>query len=451
MTNQTNKATETENFKTSTSSKQRIIFMDSTLRDGEQAPGAAMTKSQKVAIAKSLANMGVDVIEAGFACSSPEDWDAVNAIAQAVETTSTKVCSLARCNPNDIQKAATALAPAIERNAARIHVFIATSPKHMETKLRMTKDEVIEAIKTGVRCARAYCNDVEFSAEDAFNSEPDFLVRCVQTAVEAGATTINLPDTVGEAVHTQYGDFIKDIITKANVGDDIVFSVHCHNDKGFATSNSMFGLMAGARQVECCMNGIGERAGNAALEEIAMAIKSSPKVYPFEFQLDTTQIKAVSELVEQYTGFFVPNCKSIVGKTAYSHGSGVHQDGVIKAWENGIDGIYGAVNPRDAGYREQIVITRHSGVRGIDYVLKQMGITSTVEQVSQMIKAVKQSGQKVVTPQMLKTMYQAQNGCMSLTESHKKKEAIEDNIARYITTNPHGLFVPRNNVVRQRQ
>ncbi len=394
------------NCATSFPSNRRIIFMDSTLRDGEQAPGAAMTKTQKVEIAHALADMGVDVIEAGFACSSEEDKATVYAIAESVSSEKTKICSLARCHPTDIKVTAEALEPAIKKNAARINVFIATSPKHREAKLHMSQKQVLNAIYNGVKCACAYCNDVEFTAEDAFNTEQDFMVQCVQTAVKAGATTINLPDTVGGAVHTQYGDFIKDIITSSNVPETIVFSVHCHNDKGFATANSLLGLMAGACQVEGCINGIGERAGNAALEEIAMAIKSSPDVYPFYSRIQTTQIKTVSELVERYTGFVVPNCKPVVGKTAFSHGSGIHQDGVIKGWKNGVCGIYGAVNPMDAGYREKIVITRLSGVSGVDYILRKTGINPTPEQSRAMLRVVKQSGQKTVSPEMLHKMYQ---------------------------------------------
>ncbi len=391
---------------TTQTDKKRIIFMDSTLRDGEQAPGAAMTQEQKVEIAVRLAHMGVDVIEAGFACSSQEDWEAVRAISERVASDTTKICSLARCNPRDIALAATAIEPAIRRNAGRIHVFVATSDKHMATKLGKTRAEVLEMIDAGVRCARQYCNDIEFSAEDAFNSDRDFLAQCIQTAVKAGATTINLPDTVGEAVHFQYYEFIKDMIQRANVSSDIVFSVHCHNDKGFATANSLFGLAAGACQVECCMNGIGERAGNAALEEIAMAIKTSQNVYPFDFQLDTTQIQSVSEVVERYTGFTVPNCKAVVGKTAFTHGSGIHQDGVIKAWENGVECIYGAVNPRLAGYRETLAITRHSGIRAVGYVLHMEGVATSPEQAREVLNIVKKSGAKIVTAAQLKMIHE---------------------------------------------
>ncbi len=385
--------------------RKQIIFMDSTLRDGEQAPGAAMTQAQKVEIAERLAQMGVDVIEAGFACSSQEDWNAVRAIAEKVASPTTKICSLARCNPRDIALAAQAIAPAIERNAGRIHVFVATSEKHMATKLGKTPQEVLEMIDSGVRCARQYCSDVEFSAEDAFNSDRAFLAQCIQTAVKAGATTINLPDTVGEAVHFQYYEFIKEMIERADVSPDIIFSVHCHNDKGFATANSLFGLSAGACQVECCMNGIGERAGNAALEEIAIAVKTSSEVYPFDFQLDTTQIKSVSEVVEQYTGFAVPNCKPVVGKTAFTHGSGIHQDGVIKAWETGVECIYGAVDPRLAGCEERLAITRHSGVRAVMYTLKQDNIWITPEQAREVLNIVKRSGTKIVTAETLKVIH----------------------------------------------
>ncbi len=386
--------------------KRKVLFFDTTLRDGEQAPGAAMTLEQKLDIAKRLAQMGVDVIEAGFAASSQEDWDAVHAIAAQVASDKTKICSLTRCCSSDIIRTAQALAPAIERDAGRINIFLATSDKHIKTKLGKTRQDVLAMLEAGVRCARQYCSDVEFSAEDAYNSERDFLAQCIQVAVNAGATTISLPDTIGEAVHFQYYEFIKDMIRRANVPSTVVFAAHCHNDKGFATANSLFGLSAGAGQVECCVNGIGERAGNAALEEIALAIKTSPNAYPFEFALDTTQIKSVSELVEKYTGFVVPNCKAIVGKTAYTHGSGVHQDGVIKGWETGVACIYGAVNSKLSGFDEQLAITRHSGVRAVMYVLQQQHIQISPEQARLILNMAKTSGQKVVSPVQLKAMYE---------------------------------------------
>lgn len=400
----------------------RIIFFDSTLRDGEQAPGAGMTLEQKVDTARHLAKMGVDVIEAGFANSSPEDFEALQIIARDIATPRTKVCSLARCHPADIRAAADAIIPAIVKKAGRIHVFVAASDKHMKTKLGKTRAEVLEMIEKGVTYARRFCPDVEFSAEDAFNADRSFLVQCVQTAIRCGATTINLPDTIGEAVHLQYYDFVKEIIERVKAPQNVVYSVHCHNDKGLATANSLFGLSAGACQVECCMNGIGERAGNAALEEIAMAVKSSPNVYPFTFRLDTHQIKEVSEVVEKYTGFQTANCKAVVGRTAYSHGSGIHQDGVIKAWEKGVSCIYGAVDPKEAGYRESIVITRHSGIRAVTYMLQQQGIKASPEEAQALLEIVKKGKEKIVSPAQLRAYYQQQK------QSGKEKVATQNNL-----------------------
>lgn len=404
-------------------SNERIIFFDSTLRDGEQAPGAAMTLDQKIILAQKLVEMGVDVIEAGFAGSSQTDWQAVYEISKQCAGSSI-ICSLARCCREDIAKAATALRPAIEKGAGRIHIFVATSDKHMKTKLGKTREEVLDMVAQGVSYARQFTSDIEFSGEDAFNSDREFLAECVKTAIHCGAKTINLPDTIGEAVHLQYYEFIKDIIQKVNAPKDVVFSVHCHNDKGLATSNSLFGLSAGARQVECCVNGIGERAGNAALEEIAMAIHSSQNVYPYHFRLDTTQIAEASKIVENVTGFVVPNCKACVGKTAFSHGSGVHQDGVLKAWENGISNIYGAINSRDVGRQEEIVITRHSGVRAVTYMLEKENIKINPEQARQILDVAKESCCKIVTGKNLRTFYMQLYGQPVKIAKHSQKNII---------------------------
>lgn len=385
----------------------RIIFFDSTLRDGEQIPGAAMTLTEKIKIAQQLTKMGVDVIEAGFAGSSPTDWMAIRLISEQCASEKTKICSLSRCHEKDIQASITALAPAIQKNAARIHVFVATSEKHMKTKLGKTKEEVLNMIRQGVGLAKKYVADIEFSAEDAFNSDRDFLAKCIKTAIQYGATTINLPDTVGEAAHFQYYEFIKDIIDRVQSPQHIVFSVHCHNDKGLATSNSLMGLMAGARQVECCMNGLGERAGNAALEEIAMAIQSSPNVYPFEFQLDTTKITETAHLVSALTGIKISPCKAVVGQNAFSHASGVHQDGVLKGWAQGIQGIYGAINPKSVGAQENIVITRHSGIRAVMYMMEKIGVPVSSVEATAILERIKCSGKKIISPELLVDMKQA--------------------------------------------
>lgn len=385
--------------------KQQVIIFDSTLRDGEQAPGAAMTIGQKIDIAQSLEEMGVDVIEAGFAAASKSDAEAINRICKAVHKST--ICSLSRCYEKDIRISAEALAPAIARGKGRIHVFVSTSDRHMRTKLKKTPQEVMEMTARCVAYARQFTKDVEWSAEDATRSDRDFLAKCVQTAVKAGATTINLPDTVGVMSGFQYHSFMKEIIEKANVPPSVIFSVHCHDDKGWATANSLFGIQAGARQIECCMNGLGERAGNAALEQVVMGIHTDQTEYPFYTNIDTTQIKQVSEKVACYSGFFVPHNRPVVGRVAFTHGSGIHQDGMVKALEGGEACIYGGISPEAAGYTEQIAITRHSGNNGVKYILQQQGIDPIPEVVKMVTDWVKEEGEhtKIISPAAVAEKY----------------------------------------------
>ena len=303
----------------------RVVIFDTTLRDGEQSPGAAMTKEEKIRVARQLEKLGVDVIEAGFAAASPGDFEAINEIARTI--TESTVCSLARAVENDVRKAGEALAPAPKK---RIHTFIATSPIHMEYKLKMKPQQVIDAAVKAVKIAKEYTDDVEFSAEDAVRSDLDFLAKIFTAVIEAGATTINIPDTVGYSVPSVWYERIRAIIGSVPNGDKVVWSTHCHNDLGMAVANSLAAVQAGVRQVECTINGLGERAGNASLEEIVMALKVRHDLFGLETGIDTTQIVPVSKLVSAITGYPVQPNKAVVGANAFAHESGIHQDGVLK-------------------------------------------------------------------------------------------------------------------------
>lgn len=303
----------------------RVIIFDTTLRDGEQSPGAAMTKEEKIRVARQLEKLGVDIIEAGFAAASPGDFEAVNAIAKTI--TKSTVCSLSRAIERDIRQAGEAVAPAPKK---RIHTFIATSPIHMEYKLKMKPKQVIEAAVKAVKIAREYTDDVEFSCEDALRSEIDFLAEICGAVIEAGATTVNIPDTVGYSIPYKTEEFFRELIVKTPNGGKVVWSAHCHNDLGLAVANSLAALKGGARQVECTVNGLGERAGNASVEEIVMALKVRHDLFGLETGIDTTQIVPSSKLVSTITGYPVQPNKAIVGANAFSHESGIHQDGVLK-------------------------------------------------------------------------------------------------------------------------
>ena len=303
----------------------RVIIFDTTLRDGEQSPGAAMTKEEKIRIARQLEKMGVDVIEAGFAAASPGDFDAVHSIAKII--TQSTVCSLSRAVERDIRQAGEAVSPAAKK---RIHTFIATSPIHMEYKLKMKPKQVIEAAVKAVKIAKEYTDDVEFSCEDALRSEIDFLAEICGAVIEAGATTINIPDTVGYSIPFKTEELFRELIAKTPNSDKVVWSAHCHNDLGLAVANSLAALKGGARQVECTVNGLGERAGNASVEEIVMALKVRNDLFGLETGIDTTQIVPSSKLVSTITGYPVQPNKAIVGANAFAHESGIHQDGVLK-------------------------------------------------------------------------------------------------------------------------
>ncbi len=345
--------------------KDRLIIFDTTLRDGEQSPGAAMTREEKLRIAKSLEKLGVDVIEAGFATSSPGDFAAVKSIAESIKDAS--VCSLARTTHSDIERAAEALENAV---APRIHTFIATSPIHMEYKLQMTPDEVFEQAVGAVKIARNFVDDVEFSLEDGSRTEFDFMCRVIEAAIAAGARTINIPDTVGYGEPGEYGAMIGRVIENVPNADKAVFSVHCHNDLGLAVANSLSAVMAGARQVECTINGLGERAGNASLEEIVMAIRTRKDIFPVETRINTEQIVPVSRLVSTITGFPVQPNKAVVGANAFAHESGIHQDGVLKYRET-----YEIMKAQDVGWNtNRLVLGKLSGRAAFAARLEELGI-----------------------------------------------------------------------------
>jgi 2-isopropylmalate synthase len=353
------------------SKQDKLIIFDTTLRDGEQSPGASMTRDEKVRIAKALERMRVDVIEAGFPIASPGDFEAVKSVAKAV--TDSTICALARALDKDIDRAGEALKPA---NSARIHTFIATSPIHMEMKLRMQPEQVIEQAVRAVKRARQYTDNVEFSPEDAGRSEAEFLFRVLEAVIDAGATTVNIPDTVGYNLPHQFGDLIRQLIENVPNSDKAVFSVHCHNDLGLAVSNSLSAVLNGARQVECTINGLGERAGNAALEEVVMAVRTRQDMFTCDSDLDATQIVTCSRLVSNITGFPVQPNKSIVGANAFAHESGIHQDGVLKSRET-----YEIMRAEDVGWSaNRMVLGKHSGRNAFKTRLSELGVEFSSEE-----------------------------------------------------------------------
>jgi len=344
----------------------QLLVFDTTLRDGEQSPGASMTCEEKVRIAKALERLRVDVIEAGFPIASPDDFKAVKAVAEAI--TESRVCGLARALTKDIDRAAEALKPA---KAGRIHTFIATSPIHMREKLRMSPEDVLANAVKAVRYARQFTDDVEFSAEDAGRSDPDFLCRVMEAVIAAGARTVNIPDTVGYSVPAQFGALIASLMERIPNADQAIFSVHCHNDLGLAVANSLAAVYHGARQVECTINGLGERAGNAALEEIVMAVRTRQDWFRCDTGIQTNHIVAASRLVSTITGFAVQPNKAIVGANAFAHEAGIHQDGVIKNRET-----YEIMRAEDVGWAaNRMVLGKHSGRNAFRARLAELGIT----------------------------------------------------------------------------
>ena len=343
----------------------KLIIFDTTLRDGEQSPGASMTKDEKVRIAKILEKMRVDVIEAGFSIASQGDFEAVQAVSRAVKDST--VCSLARALDKDIDRAGESIKGA---NSARIHTFIATSDIHMQMKLRMTPNEVVNQAVRSVKRATKFTDNIEFSPEDAGRSDIDFLCRIIEAAIKAGATTINIPDTVGYNIPHQFGETIRKLIERVPNSDKAIFSAHCHNDLGLAVSNSLAAVLSGARQIECTINGLGERAGNTSLEEVVMAVRTRQDVFGCDTNIDATNILAASRLVSSITGFVVQPNKAIVGANAFAHEAGIHQDGVLKHRET-----YEIMRAEDVGWNaNSLVLGKHSGRNAFKVRLGELGV-----------------------------------------------------------------------------
>jgi len=361
-------------------SDNRLIIFDTTLRDGEQSPGASMNLAEKLEVARALRDLGVDVIEAGFPIASPGDFEAVQAVARGVH--GPIICGLARCNADDIDRAWEALR---EAPRPRIHVFLATSAIHREFKLRMAKEEIVRRAVEGVKRAKDYLEDVEFSPEDAARTELDFLAEVVERAVEAGATTVNIPDTVGYAVPSQYAAAIRHLKQHVRGIDKVVISVHCHNDLGLAVANSLAALLEVARQVECTINGIGERAGNCALEEVVMAVRTRADYFGLHSGINTKLLYPVSRGVSHVTGLQVQRNKAIVGQNAFAHEAGIHQDGMLKH-----AATYEIMRPEDVGIaRTELVLGKHSGRHALKQRIGDLGYHLDDEQLNRVFDQFK--------------------------------------------------------------
>ncbi len=365
----------------------KVIIFDTTLRDGEQCPGASMNLREKMEVARQLARLNVDVIEAGFPVISDGDFEAVSRI--ATEIKGPTICGLARCVTKDIDAAGAAVKAAGERG--RIHVFLATSKIHRDFKLKKANDEIIRLAVEGVKRAKSHVRDVEFSPEDASRTEPEFLAQVVEAAIEAGATTVNIPDTVGFAVPEQYARLIRYLRDNVRNIDDAVISVHCHDDLGLAVANSLAAVAAGARQVEGTINGIGERAGNAALEEVIMAIKTRGDYFGGLFtDIDAREIVKSSRLVSRMSGLVVQRSKAIVGENAFAHSSGIHQDGILKKRET-----YEIIDPREIGWGDtELPLTKHSGRHAMVKRLESLGFNLTEEETAKVFARFKEIGDK---------------------------------------------------------
>jgi 2-isopropylmalate synthase len=363
----------------------RIIIFDTTLRDGEQSPGCSMDHEEKLEVAQALVDLGVDVIEAGFPIASPGDFESVQRIARTIRGAT--ICGLARCNDKDIDRAGEALKEAPD---ARIHVFLATSAIHREFKLRMTKEEIIQRAVAGVKRARGYCDNIEFSPEDAARTEPDFLCAVVEAAISAGATTVNIPDTVGYATPAHYAGVMKNLIDRVPNIDRAIISVHCHNDLGLAVANSLAAVEAGARQIECTINGLGERAGNCSLEEVVMALRTRHDYYQCTTRINTPRLVPTSRLVSSITGMVVQRNKAIVGRNAFAHEAGIHQDGMLKERST-----YEIMRPEDVGFTQtDLVLGKHSGRAALADRAKALGFTLTPEQLDDVFSEFKKLADK---------------------------------------------------------
>ncbi|MCA9178587.1 MAG: 2-isopropylmalate synthase [Planctomycetales bacterium] len=365
---------------TAAAAPKTIRIFDTTLRDGEQSPGASMNLAEKLEVAQALADLGVDIMEAGFPIASPGDFEAVREIATTIR--GPVICGLARCNDKDINRAWEALRDA---ETPRIHVFLATSAIHRKFKLNMTEDEIVNRAVEGVKLAKSLCDDIEFSPEDAARTEHDFLCRVVEEAIRAGATTVNIPDTVGYATPVQMGKTIATLVNRVPNIDQAVISVHCHNDLGLAVANSLFAIENGAGQVECTINGIGERAGNCSLEEITMALHTRSDIYPFRTNINTRRLVPCSRLVSSVTGLLVQRNKAIVGRNAFAHEAGIHQDGMLKERTT-----YEIMRPEDVGFsKTDLVLGKHSGRAALADRAKALGHHLTDEQLQKVFERFK--------------------------------------------------------------
>jgi len=362
----------------------RIVVFDTTLRDGEQAPGFSMDVPSKLTMARALDALGVDIIEAGFPIASPADAEATRQV--ALEVRRPVIAAIARCRPMDIDEAAKALEPA-ERK--RIHTFLATSDLHLQAKLRITREQCLTAIVDSIRRARNLVEDVEFSAEDATRSDRDFLCRVVESAINAGATTINLPDTVGYGIPDETRDFFADVIRRVPNSDTAVFSTHCHDDLGLAVANSLAAVQGGVRQIECTINGIGERAGNASLEELVMALRVRQDRLPYDTAINSPLLFETSQLLSRLTAEPVQSNKAIVGRNAFAHEAGIHQDGMLKDART-----YEIMRPADVGQdSNQLVLGRHSGRHAVGKRAEQLGLSLTTDELAQVYHAVVTMGE----------------------------------------------------------
>ncbi|HMP05298.1 MAG TPA: 2-isopropylmalate synthase, partial [Lacipirellulaceae bacterium] len=367
------------------STSRRIVIFDTTLRDGEQSPGCSMNHDEKLEVAHALVDLGVDVIEAGFPIASPGDFESVRMIAEAVRGAT--ICGLARCNDKDIDCAGEALRGAPD---ARIHVFLATSAIHREFKLRMDKEEILARAASGVRRARQFTDNVEFSPEDAARTEMDFLCQVVEAAIDAGATTVNIPDTVGYATPLHYGRVIKTLVERVPNIDRAVISVHCHNDLGLAVANSLAAVENGAGQVECTINGLGERAGNCSLEEVVMALRTRHDYYQADTGINSRRLVPVSRLVSSITGMLVQRNKAIVGRNAFAHEAGIHQDGMLKE-----PSTYEIMRPEDVGFtKTDLVLGKHSGRAALAARAKALGYHLTPQQLDAVFTEFKKLADK---------------------------------------------------------
>ena len=410
----------------------QITIFDTTLRDGEQSPGASMNRAEKLEVAQALADLRVDVIEAGFPIASPDDFESVKSIAEAVR--GVRVCGLARCNDADIDRAGEAVKPA---ELPRIHVFLATSAIHREFKLKMDKEEIIQRAVAGVTRARNLCDNIEFSPEDAARTEVDFLCQVVEAAIDAGATTVNIPDTVGYATPAQMGAVIKALVDRVPNIDKAVISVHCHDDLGMAVANSLAGVENGAGQIECTINGIGERAGNCSLEEVVMALRTRGDFYGADTRVDASRLVPTSRLVSGITGMHVQRNKAIVGRNAFAHEAGIHQDGMLKERTT-----YEIMRPEDVGFTQtDLVLGKHSGRAALADRLKTLGY----ELVGDSLKAVFEDFKRLADKK--KEIYDAD--LVALAEKQSGSAADEWSLVSYeVKTTTDG--VPSATVTLQR-